>query len=247
MMQQEQEKNQPKEQPKPSRFRKFLRIVLYTFAALTAFAVLQVLAYKFIPPPVTPLMVLRVIEGAFEGKAVGINYDWEAHEDISPHFFRAVVAAEDGRFMRHSGFDWKAIENARKRNERSNGKKKFGASTITMQTSKNVFLWHGRNYVRKGLEAIFTVAIEFVWGKKRIIEMYANVIEFGEGIYGVRAASLHFFNKEPKRLTRQEAALLAAVLPNPRRWSPAAPTAYIKKRQQWIMTRMNGVAIPKAD
>ncbi len=188
-----------------------------------------VIVYKFIPPPITPIMILRVFEGWFEGKNVGINKQWVPYDNISKNVFRAVVSAEDARFMFHKGFDWDAIEAARRYNQAKKGRKLRGASTISMQTAKNAFLWHGRNYVRKALEAYFTVLIEFIWGKKRILEVYVNIIEFGEGIYGVQAASKHFFNKDAKDLTRREAALLAAVLPNPRRWSPIAPTPYIEK------------------
>lgn len=204
-----------------------------------------VIVYKFIPPPITPIMILRVFEGWFEGKNVGINKQWVSYDNISKNVFRAVVSAEDARFMFHKGFDWDAIEAARRYNQAKKGRKLRGASTISMQTAKNAFLWHGRNYVRKALEAYFTVLIEFIWGKKRILEVYVNIIEFGEGIYGVQAASKHFFNKDAKDLTRREAALLAAVLPNPRRWSPIAPTPYIEKRVDFIQGRMNSVVIPK--
>lgn len=219
----------------------FGKIVVYFFVS----SISIVIVYKFLPPPVTPIMILRVFEGWFEGKNVGIQKKWVSYEDISKNFFRAVVAAEDARFMSHSGFDWDAIDAARRYNEARKGKKLRGASTISMQTAKNAFLWHGRNYVRKALEAYFTILIEFVWGKKRILEVYVNIIEFGEGIYGVEAASRHYFAKPAKDLTRREAALLAAVLPNPRRWSPAAPTPYIEKRVDFIQGRMNSVVIPK--
>jgi len=158
--------------------------------------------------------------------------------------FRAVIAAEDGRFMRHNGIDWRAMEDAMRYNRLHKGRKVRGASTITMQTAKNTFLWHGRTYVRKGLEAWFTYMIEALWGKKRILEVYANVIETGHGIYGVEAAARRYFGKSSSDLTRREAAAIAAVLPNPRRWSPAEPTRYIQRRIQWVMGRM-GAAIPK--
>ncbi len=190
-------------------------------------------------------MIIRVFEGWFEGKNIGIKKKWVSYDNISKNVFRAVVSAEDARFMSHNGFDWDAIEAARRYNEEKKGRKLRGASTISMQTAKNAFLWHGRNYVRKALEAYFTVLIEFIWGKKRILEVYVNIIEFGEGIYGVQAASEHFFHKDAKDLTRREAALLAAVLPNPRRWSPIAPTPYIEKRVEFIQGRMNSVVIPK--
>lgn len=226
----------------------FKKIAKWVFGCIAAFivaSVLTVAVYTVLNPPITPLMLIRPIDGILEGKSVGINKEWANYEDISKHFFRAVIAAEDAKFLKHDGFDRKAIEAAKKYNERHKGKKKRGASTISMQTAKNTFLWHGRNYLRKGLEAYFTVLIEAVWGKKRILEVYANVIEFGEGIYGVEAASQTFFKKSASKLTKREAALLAAVLPNPRRWSPDKPTAYINKRVSWISGRMNSIALPK--
>jgi monofunctional biosynthetic peptidoglycan transglycosylase len=147
--------------------------------------------------------------------------------------------------MSHDGFDMRALKAARRYNEIHKGKKKRGASTITMQTAKNTFLYHGRNYLRKGLEAYFTVLIEAVWGKKRILEVYANVIEWGYGIYGVNAAAQFYFGKDASSLTKNEAALLAAVVPNPRRWDAGHPTPYIQRRANWVMGRMNSVAIPK--
>ena len=147
--------------------------------------------------------------------------------------------------MRHKGFDWKAIDAAQKYNERMKGRKVRGASTVTQQTAKNTFLWPTRSWIRKGLEAYFTVLIEAVWGKQRILEVYVNVIEWGEGIYGVQAASQYYFNKDADELTNREAALLAAIIPNPRRWSASNPTPYIERRANWIMGRMNSVAIPK--
>ncbi len=219
----------------------FGKLVVFFFVS----SISIVIVYKFIPPPITPIMILRVFEGWFEGKNVGINKQWVPYDNISKNVFRAVVSAEDARFMFHKGFDWDAIEAARRYNQAKKGRKLRGASTISMQTAKNAFLWHGRNYVRKAFEAYFTVLIEFIWGKKRILEVYVNIIEFGEGIYGVQAASKHFFNKDAKDLTRREAALLAAVLPNPRRWSPIAPTPYIEKRVDFIQGRMNSVVIPK--
>lgn len=190
-------------------------------------------------------MVLRTFEYAFSGQPIRLEKDWKSYEEINPKVFKALVAAEDARFMRHNGFDWKAIEAAQRYNERMKGKKVRGASTISMQTAKNVFLWPGRNYVRKALEAYFTVLIEAVWGKKRILEVYANVIEWGYGIYGIEAASQFYFNKSSRELTTNQIALLVAVVPNPRRWDPSKPTPYIRKRANWIIGRMNSVAIPK--
>ncbi len=211
------------------------------------FSLTTVLAYKFINPPVTPHMIIRVIEGLLEGDPVWISKDWADYDDISSSVFRAFVAAEDARFMSHEGIDWKAVEASKKYNEIHKGKKKRGASTITMQTAKNTFLPHSRNYVRKAVEVYFTYLIEFFWGKKRILEIYANIVEMGPGLYGVEAASQKFFHKSANDLTKREAALLASVLPNPRRWSPDKPTKYINRRVNMIMGRMNHVPIPKKD
>lgn len=225
-------------------FIKIIKWILLVIVSYLVLSVLTVVIYKFINPPVTPPMIFRVFEYLFEGEFVGINKSWRDYDEVSPYIFKAVIGGEDGRFLSHGGIDWKAVDAAKRYNEIHKGKKKRGASTITMQTAKNTFLWHGRNYVRKAMEAYFTYLIEAIWGKKRILEVYVNVVEFGKGIYGVEAASQKFFNKPAKDLSRREAALLAAVLPNPHRWSPAAPTPYIEKRVDFIMGRM-GVAIPK--
>lgn len=224
---------------------KFFKWLGITILSAFVLSLVMVGVYKFVPPPVTPLMLIRVVEGVFAGKTVGIDKHWVPFEDISPNFFRAVVSSEDARFMKHGGIDWKAVEQAKKYNAAHKGEKVRGASTISMQTAKNVFLWNGRNYVRKAFEAYFTYLIEAVWGKKRIIEVYANVIEMGDGLYGIEAASQKYFDKPAKNLSKREAALIAAVLPNPRRWCPASPTAYINKRVGFITGRMNSVSIPK--
>lgn len=225
-------------------FGRFLLLIGKILISSVVFSVLLVAIYTVVHPPITPLMLIRPIEGIFSGKFVGINRDWKSYDEISPFVFRAVIGAEDGKFMKHDGFDWNAIKRARRVNAMRKGKRLIGASTISMQTSKNVFLWPGRNYVRKALEAYFTVLIEAIWGKKRILEVYVNSIEWGNGIYGVEAASQEYFNKSAADLTKNEAALLAAVLPNPRKWSAGKPSPYIKKRARSIQGRM-GVAIPK--
>lgn len=224
--------------------KRLFKIIFWCLVSFFIYSISIVVIYKFVPPPVTPVMIIRVFEGFFDGKFVGISYVWKSYDEISPSMFRAVVSGEDARFMRHDGIDWKAVRTAQRYNEIHKGKKTHGASTITMQTAKNAFLWHGRNYVRKGLEVYFTYLIEFIWGKKRILEVYVNIIEFGDGIYGVESASQVYFKKSAKDLTRRQAALLGAVLPNPRRWSPAAPTRYIEKRVKFIQGRMNSVPIP---
>lgn len=219
----------------------FVKIVIGAWI----FSVVLVVAYRFLPVPMTPLMLIRLGEGALQGRWVGINKEWVSYEEISPAVFRAVMSGEDGKFLRHGGIDWEAVEKARKRNEQAKGKKVYGASTITMQTAKNAFLIPVRSYIRKALEAYFTYMIEFIWGKKRILEVYVNIIEMGDGIYGIEAASRTYFGKSAKDLSSQEASLIAAVLPNPRRWSPAKPTGYILKRAGFIQGRMSGMPLPK--
>lgn len=226
-------------------FKRLMKLVLISLAVFIGTSVLFVVTYKIIDPPFTPIMVIRIYEGWFEARNITIHKDWADYEEISPNFFKAVIASEDGKFFQHNGFDWQAIERAYKYNKLHKGKKKQGASTISMQTAKNVFLWHGRVYLRKALEAYFTVLIEWIWGKRRILEVYANVIEFGEGIYGIEEASERFFGKPASKLTSHETALLAAVLPNPRRWSPIEPTNYIRKRAATIQERMKAVHLPK--
>ena len=224
------------------------KIIKYFFLSVTGFvisSILIVVLYKFIPPPLTPIMVIRVFEGVFEGRNIGIDKTWIPYNEISPNVFKAIISGEDAKFLRHNGFDWDAIENARKYNSAHKGVRKHGASTISMQTAKNAFLWHGRNYVRKALEAYFTVLIENIWGKKRILEIYANIIEWGDGIYGIEAASQIYFKKPASALNKEEAAALAAVIPNPRRWSPSEPTDYIISRKNFIEGRMSGIALPK--
>ncbi len=225
--------------------RKFIKVLLKLIAILFTTSVTLVFIYKILPPPLTPVMLGRTGEGIFEGKLVGINKTWAEYDEISPHVFRAFIAAEDARFLRHNGIDWKAVEQAQRYNDLYQGRKKRGASTISMQTAKNAFLCHSRTYLRKALEVYFTFLIEPAWGKKRILEIYANIIEFGEGIYGVEQASLTFFNKPAKKLTKRESSMLAAVLPNPHRWSPAKPTKYLLKRANFIKSRMGSIALPK--
>lgn len=196
------------------------------------------LIYKVLPVPATPLMFIRSIEQARDSQRdVRWKRDWVSFKQLSPHLQLAVICAEDQRFLDHSGFDIQAIEKAYKHNQRS--KRKRGASTISQQTAKNVFLWPKRSWLRKGLEVYFTFLVETCWSKKRIMTVYLNNIEFGDGIYGAEAAAQHFFKKSARNLSRQEAALLAAVLPNPLRYSAARPSAWLRSRQQWILRQMD--------
>ncbi|MBX6321633.1 MAG: monofunctional biosynthetic peptidoglycan transglycosylase [Rhodospirillaceae bacterium] len=210
------------------------RLLFRGLAVLFILSVLLVVLFGVVPVPATPLMVIRLAEGR------GWHHDWVPLEDISPNLVRAVIAAEDARFCEHFGFDLEAIEEAWQRNQR--GRRVRGASTISMQTAKNLFLWPGRDWVRKGLEAYFTVLIELAWSKHRIMEVYLNVIEMGPGIYGAQAAARAHFGKAARALSAREAALLASVLPNPLRWSPAKPTGYIARRASIIQGRMATVA-----
>ncbi len=236
--------NYPGQQSKSSsRMKIFTRIskwMLYLFFGST---ILVTIVYRFVNPPVTPLMMIRVIQQLGDGERPHLQKDWVSIEDISPNMKLAVIASEDNHFESHFGVDFKAIERAQKLNQR--GKKIRGASTITQQTAKNVFLWPARNWVRKGLELYFTGIIEVFWGKKRIMEVYLNVIEMGNGIYGVEEASQTYFHKPAKYLNRNEAASIAAVLPNPLRWRPDKPTPYIQGTRSRILWNMNNVVKPE--
>lgn len=214
-------------------FRWALRIALLFFGISIAMVIL----YRFIDPPLTPLMLIRPLEALGDGHATGIDKKWTPIEQISPLLLRSVIASEDSRFFNHNGVDWDAVEKAEKRNERSKGRKIFGASTITMQCARNVFLWQGRNYLRKGLEVYFTYLMEAAWSKRRILEVYLNVIEWGDGVYGVDAAAHKYFGTSASRLSARQAALLVAVLPNPRHYNAGHPDGYINGRAATIMAR----------
>jgi monofunctional biosynthetic peptidoglycan transglycosylase len=190
-----------------------------------------VVLYKFVPVPYTPLMVIRYFENKSAGKNIETKHHWVPIEDISKNLQKAVIASEDGRFFEHNGLDFSAMRKAAVGNFK--GKKLKGGSTITQQTAKNVFLWQGRSYFRKALEAYYTVLIELVWGKQRILEVYLNSIEMGDGIYGAEAATQHWYKRDCKSLTRIQAAGIAAILPNPRRFSPNG-SAYISRKQSKI-------------
>ena len=184
-------------------------------------------------------MVIRGIQGMSNGTGFVIRKRWQPLENISPAMVRAVIAAEDQKFLRHSGFDLQAISKAYAGNRA--GKKQKGASTISQQTAKNVFLWPASSYLRKAIEVYFTLLLELLWDKERIIEVYLNVAEFGPGIYGVESAARIYYGKSARQLTAREAAMLAAILPSPRRWNAARPTAYLLQRRQWIMRQMRNV------
>ena len=201
-------------------------------ASLAAVAVL-----RFVDPPVTPLMLLRLAQGALHGRWVGIDRSWVDLEQVSPALLKSVIAAEDARFFAHHGVDFTELERARAYNERQRGKRLRGASTITMQCARSTFLWTDRTWLRKGLEVYFTALLELLWSKRRILEVYVNVVEWGDGVYGIEAASERAFGVPAARLTAQQAALLAAVLPAPQRSSAARPSPYVRGRAARIAAR----------
>ena len=218
--------------------RRALRIVVAFFFAST---ILAVVAYRFIPVYFTPLMIIRSVEQIGRGDEFKMHHSWVSINEMSRYMPVAVIASEDQRFMEHHGFDFEAISKAVERNKTS--KKKFGASTISQQTAKNVFLWPGRTWLRKGLEVYFTFLIETMWSKERIIEVYLNSIEMGDGIYGVAAVAEHHFNTSALELKRDQCALIAATLPNPIKFNSARPSNYMFKRQRQIMRQMSFIPL----
>ena len=209
--------------------------------AFFASTILSVVMLRFVPVWFTPLMFIRCGEQISEGRELKLKHSWVSLDEMSPSMPVAVIASEDANFLKHHGFDYKAIENAAKRNMKHPEKRKLGASTISQQTAKNVFLWPGRSWVRKGFEVYFTALIELLWSKQRIMEVYLNSIEMGEGIYGVEAVAHQHFNTTAKELSRSQCALIAATLPNPRKFSSKNPSSYMLKRQQKIMREMKFV------
>lgn len=216
--------------------RRVRRAVLAATGAFVLGSAFMVTLYGFVPPPLTPLMAIRLFQGE------GLERDWVPLTRISPRLARAVVAAEDARFCAHYGIDWQAVRGAIERNRR--GERTYGASTISMQTAKNLFLWPHRDLPRKILEAYFTLLEELFLTKARIMELYLNTVEWGPGIYGAEAAARYHFGKSALDLTRREAALLAAVLPNPRELSAGHPSGYVAERAQIIDARADDLPQP---
>ncbi|MDB5225837.1 MAG: monofunctional biosynthetic peptidoglycan transglycosylase [Bacteroidota bacterium] len=216
---------------------KWIKRLIVGFFVLS---ILSTILFRFIPIPVTPLMLMRCVEQMVNGEAPKIKKDWVSLKEMSPNLVLAVICSEDQKFSEHFGFDFEAIEKVSKQNDRlkKRGKPIKGASTISQQCAKNVFLFPQRSYIRKAFEVYFTFLIEIFWSKKRIMEVYLNVIEMGDGIYGAQAAAKTYFTTDAENLTAAEAALIAAVLPNPRKWSPAHPSGYIVKRKNWILRQM---------
>lgn len=215
-----------------------LKIAIY----FVVISVLWVMLYRFVNPPVTWLMIQRNSQN-IENSKPPVPRKWKKYDDLSENLKRAVIASEDARFMQHGGFDREAIQKAIQENKEGGSLR--GGSTISQQTAKNVFLWPQRSWLRKGLEVWFTILIEALWGKERILEVYLNVIEMGPNLYGAESATQYYFNKSSHNLTKRQAALIAAVLPNPLRWSPANPTNYISNRAYRIVRYMPHSDIPK--
>jgi len=216
-------------------FFKFLKILLILFFGSSIFFTIL---YRFVNPPITPLMVIRFVEQTFDkDRDVRFKRDYVSIDEISPYLVQAAIASEDNLFLQHRGFDFNEIEKARA--EAKQGKRKRGASTISQQCAKNVFLYPKHSWIRKGLEVYFTFLIETCWSKKRIMEAYLNVIEYGDGIYGAEAAAQYYFHKPASKLTKNEASLIIACLPNPLKRNPAKPTKYINKRAAQIRRLMD--------
>lgn len=221
------------------------RIIRWMVAAFFGSTILAVVMLRFIPVYFTPLMFIRCAEQISNGETMKMRHTWVPLSDMSKYMPVAVMASEDQRFMQHHGFDYDAIEQAARHNRK--GKSVHGASTITQQTAKNVFLWPGRSWVRKGLEAYFTVLIELTWSKQRIMEVYLNSIEMGDGIYGVQAVAEEHFGKDAADLSRSDCAIIAATLPNPRKYSSMHPSAYMLKRQRQIQQQMRHIPLMETE
>jgi monofunctional biosynthetic peptidoglycan transglycosylase len=220
---------------------KIKRFIMWIVVAFFASTILSVVVLRWVPVWFTPLMFIRLGEQISEGRELTLHHHWVPYEEISPSLSLAVMGSEDARFLEHHGFDYKAIEHAAIRNIKHPEKRKLGASTISQQTAKNVFLWPGRSWVRKGFEVYFTVLIELMWSKQRIMEVYLNSIEMGEGIYGADAVAEWHFQTTASKLTKAQCALIAATLPNPRKYNSARPSSYVLKRQKRILREMRFV------
>jgi monofunctional biosynthetic peptidoglycan transglycosylase len=218
------------------KFWNIIRKVAIWFFAITF---IWVLLLRFVNPPITYLMIQRGFERQAEGKEWKIEKKWLDIENLSNNLKRAALAGEDANFLNHWGFDFKAMGKAFEKNQK--GKKIRGGSTISQQTAKNVFLWPGRSYIRKAFEASFTILIELLWGKERILEVYLNVIEMGDGIYGAEAATQKYFGKSAHSMSKSQAALIIAVLPNPLRWNPSRPTRFVYYKQRLILQNMKNL------
>ncbi len=227
-----------KDSKKPSYIKTVLKWIVVAFFAST---ILSVVALRWLPVYYTPLMFIRMVQQYSAGLELTLHHHWVSLDKISPSLPTAVMASEDARFLDHNGFDYKAIEQAAMHNMKHPEKRKHGASTISQQTAKNVFLWPGRSWIRKGFEVYFTALIELCWSKQRIMEVYLNSIEMGDGIYGADAVAQWHFGTTASELTKEQCALIAVSLPNPRRFDSAHPSRYMLKRQRRILREMGYV------
>lgn len=217
-----------------------LKIFRWLIRILIAFFVLSLLTtlvYRWVPVFITPLMLIRCVEQKMQDQEVVLKHKWVPLEKISPKLQLAVVCSEDQNYLKHFGFDWKAIEKALENNTKS--KRIKGGSTISQQTAKNVFLWPGRSYIRKSFEAYFTLLIEMMWSKERIMEVYLNSIEMGRGIYGAEAAAQFWYKTSAAKLNKDQSAGIAAILPNPLKYKAQPASPYISKRKEWVKKQMS--------
>ncbi|MFI5263270.1 MAG: monofunctional biosynthetic peptidoglycan transglycosylase [Candidatus Kapaibacterium sp.] len=237
-MSQENSREEPKVR---SRSKKFFSFAWKFALILLLTPVLQVITLRFINPPITAMVFFRGIDHLFAGESIGISHTNLSWSEMPDNFIQAVVAAEDQRFYEHHGFDMTEIENAQKEHERHPNRPMRGASTISQQVAKNLFLppWH--SFIRKGIEAYYTILIEFFWNKQRILQMYANIVELAPNVYGIEAGAQYHFHKPAKALTPSESAHLASILPNPVRWSASKPSPYIQRRSARILNQMRGI------
>lgn len=213
-----------------------MHFIKWTFIVFLGVSIFLTILFRWVPVPCSPLMFIRVGQQIASGESPKLKHKWVPMEDISPNLALAVMASEDQTFFTHNGFDFAQIKIALK--DSSEGRRMRGASTISQQTAKNVFLWPSRSLFRKGLEAYFTILIETFWSKERIMEVYLNTIEMGDGIYGAEAVALEHFGVPAKKLTRPQSALIAVSLPNPRQMNSASPSSYMRKRQSWVLQQM---------
>ena len=220
-------------------FKRIFKLLIKSIIIFLVLSVLSTLFFRFVPIPFTPLMIIRLVQQTFGDKDVTFKKDWVSIDEMSKNVVIAAIAAEDQKFPEHWGFDIESIEKAMKNNQKK--KRIKGASTISQQTAKNVFLWPHRDWIRKGFEVYFTFLIETIWSKERIIEVYLNVAELGNGVYGIEAASQKYFKKSALKLSKSEAALIVASLPNPIKFNPSKPSNYMLGRQQWILRQMNNI------
>jgi monofunctional biosynthetic peptidoglycan transglycosylase len=218
--------------------KKFAKYVFILFLIAFIGSVVIVFIFRWAPVPFTSVMAQRQIQAIFSEEPY-VEYKWYSWDEINPYMGMSVIAAEDQNFANHRGFDFEAIQKAM--DEARDGGRSRGASTLSQQVAKNLFLWNGRSWFRKGLEVYFTVLIELFWPKQRILEVYVNIAEMGPNVFGVGAASIKYFNVEPSEISRRQAALLAASLPNPRTHRVRNPSNYMRSRQSWILRQVNGL------